>query len=434
MGALTHPSDGLLVFPLKEPRHVGIVELCGCTDLAFHAGGLPGMLPQHAGDHVSFGEPGDRLPSGATADYHLPSGLLVSPRHGGSQLLSPSKFRALVSGREHGFLAALLRSTLRLAEFPYSLAISWRNHRYDTGAGIHRVAVPVVSVGNLTLGGTGKTPMVEWVVRWLLQRGARVTVISRGYGAPDGTANDEAMELAQRLPDVPHLQEPDRVAAAGKAIATSGSQVLVLDDAFQHRRIARDLDLVLLDALEPFGFDHVFPRGTLREPATSLRRADMVILTRAGMLDPPSREAIRQRVAGLAPRADWAEVDFRPHSLRNASGIVEPIASLSGKTVAAFCGVGNPAGFRHTLRMCGCRVIAFREFADHYRYTRADMESLTPWADGLEIEAVLCTHKDLVKLGVDRVGRLPLWAVTIAPEFLAGQAALESRLARLAST
>lgn len=331
-------------------------------------------------------------------------------------------------------MAALLRFALRIAEIPYGLAVHWRNRRYDSGAGVHRAAVPVVSVGNLTLGGSGKTPMVEWVARWFRQRGMRVTVVSRGYGAPEGTANDEAMELAQRLPEVPHLQDPDRVAAAGKAVAKYGCQVLVLDDAFQHRRIARDLDLVLLDALEPFGFDHVFPRGTLREPATGLRRADVVVLTRAGMLEPPSREAIRQRVAGLAPGADWAEVDFRPLAVRNASGVVEPIASLSGKAVAAFCGVGNPAGFQHTLRMCGCQVIAFREFADHYRYTRTDMESLIPWADGLEIEAVLCTHKDLVKLGVDRVGRLPLWAVTIVPDFLAGQAKLESRLARLAST
>jgi tetraacyldisaccharide 4'-kinase len=291
----------------------------------------------------------------------------------------------------------------------------------------------VVSVGNLTLGGTGKTPMVEWIARWFRQRATRVTVISRGYGAKGGSANDEALELAQRLPDVPHVQNPDRVAAARRAVAELGCQVIVLDDAFQHRRIARDLDVVLLDALEPFGFGHVFPRGTLREPVTGLRRADMVILTRAGMLEPPLREAIRQEVARLAPGADWAEVDYRPQSLRNASGRVEPVESQAGKAVAAFCGVGNPEGFRHTLRMCGYRVIAFREFADHYRYARADVESLIAWADGLDVEAVLCTHKDLVKLGIDRLGRRPLWAVTIALEFLAGQAELESRLVPLAS-
>jgi len=371
------------------------------------------------------------LPARQQREYHLPSGDAERFPHGGSRVFSPSEFRALVSGQKRGLKAALLRFGLRLAEIPYSLAVRYRNRRYDTGGGEHRVSVPVVSVGNLTLGGTGKTPMVEWIVRWFRQHETRVTVISRGYGATAGCANDEALELAERLPDVPHLQNPDRLEAARKAIAEFACQVIVLDDAFQHRRIARDLDVVLLDALEPFGFGHVFPRGTLREPVTGLRRADVVVLTRAGMIEGPSREAIRQQVARLAPGSAWAEVDHRPQALRNASGRQESIQTMAGKTVAAFCGVGNPEGFRHTLRMCGLRVIAFREFADHYRYTRADTESLIAWAEGLEVEAVLCTHKDLVKLQTDQLGRRPLWAVTIALEFLTGQAALESRLALL---
>ncbi len=346
-------------------------------------------------------------------------------------MLSPTEFRSLVSGRRRGLDAAVLRFGLRLAEIPYGLAVRWRNRWYDSGGGVHRIPVPVVSVGNLTLGGTGKTPMVEWIARWYRRQGIRVAVVSRGYGAERGSANDEAQELAQRLPDVPHLQNPNRVEAARRAIDQFGCQVVVLDDAFQHRRIARDLDVVMLDALEPFGFGHVFPRGTLREPATGLRRAHVVVLTRAGMLEPQSREVVRQQVARLAPGAAWAEVDHRPQSLRNASGRQESIQTMAGKTVAAFCGVGNPEGFRHTLRMCGSRVIAFREFADHYRYTRADTESLIAWVEGLEVEAVLCTHKDLVKLQMDQLGRQPLWAVTIALEFLTGQAELESRLAPL---
>jgi tetraacyldisaccharide 4'-kinase len=290
----------------------------------------------------------------------------------------------------------------------------------------------VVSVGNLTLGGTGKTPMVEWIARWLQQRGVRAAVISRGYGAAAGSANDEAMELRERLPEVPHLQNPDRVAAARKAVGELGCQAIVLDDAFQHRRIARDLDIVLLDALEPFGFGHVFPRGTLREPISGLRRADLVVLSRAGMLGRPARDAIRQQVAQLAPKAAWAEADHGAQGLRNAGGKQQPIESLARKAVAAFCGVGNPAGFRHTLQLCGYRVIAFREFADHYRYTRAVVESLIAWAENLEVEAVVCTHKDLVKLEIDNIGRRPLWAVKIALEFSVGQADLEAKLSRLA--
>lgn len=347
-------------------------------------------------------------------------------------MYSASEFRALVSGERQGLKAELFRRSLRLAEIPYSLAIWGRNCGYGMGLlPTHRVHVPVVSVGNLTLGGTGKTPMVEWIARWFLQRGMRVAVVSRGYGAKSGRANDEAMELRERLPEVPHVQNPDRVAAAWSAIGEFGCQAIVLDDAFQHRRIARDLDIVLLDASEPFGFGHVFPRGMLREPVSGLRRADLVVLSRAGTLEKPAREAIRQQVAQNAPKAAWAEAEHCAQGLRNASSGQLPIESLAGKSVAAFCGVGNPAGFRHTLQMCGHRVIAFREFADHYRYMRADLESLIAWSEGLDVEAVVCTHKDLVKLGVDCLGRRPLWAVTIALEFLAGQADLETRLAAL---
>ncbi len=347
-------------------------------------------------------------------------------------MLTPSEFRDLVSGRRRGWRSCVARSLLRLLESPYTVAVRWRNRRYDTGgARVHRVEVPVVSVGNLTLGGTGKTPMVEWLARWFGQRGATVGVVSRGYGAKGGGPNDEALELRERLPGVAHVQNPDRVEAARQAIRQTGCQVILLDDAFQHRRIARQLDIVLLDALEPFGFGHVFPRGTLREPVEGLRRADAVLLTRADLLSPPQREQLRCEAARFAPQALWAEVAHAPRALRSASGVERSIASLGGQRIAAFCGLGNPAGFRHTLDVCDYHVADFREFADHYRYSPADIDSLTRWAEGLDIAAVISTQKDLVKLGRERLGRLPLWAVTIALEFLAGQEALEAKLGEL---
>lgn len=325
-----------------------------------------------------------------------------------------------------------MRCGLRLAEVPYTWAVRWRNRRYDTGAAeVHRVDVPVVSVGNLTLGGTGKTPMVEWLARWFRRRDVRVTVISRGYGAEGGSQNDEALELQQKLPDVPHLQDPDRVAAAKRAIEESRCQLILLDDAFQHRRIARDLDIVLLDATEPFGFGHVFPRGTLREPMAGLRRADVVALSRADMLEPPQREEIWRTVRRLAPRAAHIEVTHAAQTLISSSGEEQPLESLRCRPVAAFCGIGNPAAFRHTLDTCGYLVADFREFPDHHPYDRADIESLTRWAGGLDVAAVLCTQKDLVKLGIDRLGRRPLRAIRIGLELLAGQAVLEAKLATL---
>jgi tetraacyldisaccharide 4'-kinase len=347
-------------------------------------------------------------------------------------LRKPSGFRDLVSGRRRGGWAALQRWGLRLAEVPYTWVVRWRNRRYDSRAArIHRVGVPVVSVGNLTLGGTGKTPMVEWLARWFRGHDVRVTVISRGYGAEAGAQNDETRELEARLPDVPHLQNPDRVAAARMAMEEFQCQVILLDDAFQHRRIARDLDLVLLDGLEPFGFGHVFPRGTLREPLCGLRRADVVALSRADLLDPAEREEIWRTVRRHAPQAAHLEVVHAAQSLISAGGQEEPLDRLAGRQVAAFCGIGNPAGFRHTLRTCGYQVIDFREFPDHHPYGPADIESLAAWADQLEVAAVVCTHKDLVKLAIDQLRGRPLRAIRIGLEFLAGREVLEAKLAGL---
>jgi len=308
-----------------------------------------------------------------------------------------------------------------------------RNWRYDSGrAAIHFVSVPVVSVGNLTLGGTGKTPLVEWLARWFRARGVRVAIISRGYGAQAASRNDEALELDERLPDVPHLQNADRVEAAQTAVEEFDCQLILLDDAFQHRRLARALDIVLIDALEPFGFGHVFPRGTLREPLSGLRRAHVVALSRADMLTPEGRDRIRQAVRRYAPHAAWVETTHAPQRLLASGGLEQALATLKGAKVAAFCGIGNPAGFRHTLSRCGCELIDLREFADHYAYQRADVESLTAWARDLSaarnISAVLCTHKDLVKLAVDELGGVPLWAVAIGLEITAGQSELEATL------
>jgi tetraacyldisaccharide 4'-kinase len=286
----------------------------------------------------------------------------------------------------------------------------------------------VVSVGNLTLGGTGKTPMVQWVARWFRKQGVRVTIISRGYGAEEGARNDEAIELEQNLPDVPHLQHPDRVEAAGLAIEQFDTQLIVLDDAFQHRRIARDLDIVLLDATEPFGFGHVFPRGMLREPISGVGRAHVIVLTRSDMVEPVRRTEIRRKIESHAPRAIWAEAIHSPRAFIDAGGVEEPIRSLKGKPVAAFCGIGNPTGFVHTLAVCRCQVESFREFPDHHRYSREDVESLCQWADSLDVAAIVCTHKDLVKLRIHRLGRHPLRAVSIGLKFLSGQTEVETRL------
>jgi tetraacyldisaccharide 4'-kinase len=321
-------------------------------------------------------------------------------------VISPTTFRDLVSGRRRGAAAALLRAALAAASVPYGWAVRRRNRRYDRGAArVFRPGVPVVSVGNLTVGGTGKTPMVEWVVRRLRERGLRVAILSRGY----------------------------RAASAARAVAEFGAEALVLDDGFQHRRLARDLDIVLLDACEPFGFDRLLPRGTLREPVEGLRRAHVVVLSRADMLDAADRESVRRRAAELCPQGAWCEVEHRPAELLGAGGEREPLDAARQARVAAFCGIGNPAGFRHTLAGLGCRIAAWREFPDHHAYAPADVNELDNWARQAQASVVLCTRKDLVKIRASDLGGAPLRAVGVELRFLRGEEAMVAALANVSA-
>lgn len=341
-------------------------------------------------------------------------------------------YRELVSGRWQGPLAAVLRGGLTALEQPYRWATAQRNWRFDRAAeSVCRVDAPVISVGNLTVGGTGKSPFVAWLAQWLVAQGVGVTLISRGYGSRRGGPNDEALELAARLPGVPHLQNRDRVAAARQAVASNPRQVLVLDDAFQHRRLARDLDIVLLDALAPFGYEHLLPRGLLRESVEGLARAHVIGLSRSDAVAAETREWIWRRVGELAPRALRLEIVHRPTRLVAASGAELPTAALQEKPVAAFCGIGNPAGFRHTLQSQGMHLAGWLELPDHCAYGEKEWRDLEDWAGGQCSEQVVCTRKDLVKIGRDTIGGKPLWALEIEMQIASGQADFEGILSGL---
>lgn len=349
--------------------------------------------------------------------------------------MNAASFRDLVSSRRCGWPAEVIRRLLAVASWIYTPIVRGRNAWYDGRfAGVQRVGVPVVSVGNVTLGGTGKTPLVAWLVRWFQARSVRVAIVSRGYKARAGSPNDEALELASKLPGTPHVQNPQRVVAARQAIREHQAELIVLDDAFQHRRIHRDLDVVLLDALEPFGMERMFPRGLLREPLCGLQRAGVVVLSRSDAVSGEQRRAIRRRAEDLAPQALWLEAVQRPCGLMSADGILEDIGRIAGRRIAAFCGIGNPAGFRHTLKTCNCQLVDFREFPDHHAYSPDDVLSLCRWADGLpDLAAVVCTHKDLVKIRGWHLEAVPLWALAIELVITVGGEEFEAKLATLLS-
>ena len=348
-------------------------------------------------------------------------------------ILNPEGYLDLVSGRRRGWLATLQRSLLQLGTVPYATVIAGRNWLFDRHIKrSYAVSVPVISVGNITVGGTGKTPMVSWLAQWLAEQNLRVTLISRGYGSDAEKPNDEALELEQRLPGVPHLLNPNRIKAARRAVEELESQIIVLDDAFQHRRIARDLDLVLVDATNPFGYGHLLPRGTLREPVAALRRADMIAVTRVDLVQEDVLEKLERQLAGYAPQVPRFRVAYQPQHLLNASQQELGLSDLAGRSVAAFCGVGNPQAFRRTLEGCQCEVVDFRAFPDHYPFGPQGIASLTRWLRHLHgIDTVICTHKDLVKISLDQLEEIPLWALTVQPEITSGQPALEERLRKL---
>ncbi len=339
------------------------------------------------------------------------------------------RFLDLVSGRR-GLAAAGLRLVLWLASWFYGLAVRLRNAAYAGGwARTVRAAVPVVSVGNLTVGGTGKTPFVEYLSRFFRDRGYLVAILSRGYGRADGP-NDEALVLEENLPDVPHLQGPDRAALAAIAVEELESEVLLLDDGLQHRRLARDLDIVLLDATCPWGFGYLLPRGLLREPPGSLRRAGAVVLTRCDQAGPADLEALRRRAARLAPGAVLAETVHEPLALVQEGAADSSPEVLRNQTMAGLCGIGNPEAFRRTLADLGARLADFRVYPDHHAYTRQDVEQLRAWARALPADAVVVTtQKDLVKLRLAELGGRPLFALRIGLAFRSGQAELEELLA-----
>jgi tetraacyldisaccharide 4'-kinase len=280
--------------------------------------------------------------------------------------------------------------------------------------------VPVVSVGNLTLGGTGKTPCVEYLARFYRSRDVRVAILSRGYGGAGGP-NDEALVLENNLPDVPHLQGPDRVALAGVAIEELEAELLILDDGFQHRRLARDMDVVLLEATEPFGHGRLFPRGLLREPPSSLRRADAVLITRCDQASDSSVNELTHRIRSLAPGRPVVPTTHAPVAWMQHDHPDRPASAFRGRPVAAFCGIGNPEAFRRTLHDLGVDPIAVRTYPDHHAYTRADVDNLRTWARTQPADAALVTtQKDLVKLRVDRIGERDLLALRIGLEVRPG--------------
>ncbi len=285
----------------------------------------------------------------------------------------------------------------------YSAILSARNRRYDRGVTpVHRAGVPVVSVGNLTAGGTGKTPMVIEVVERMRALRRRPAILTRGYHARPGEASDEVRELRETLPGVPVVVDADRAAGAATAVRVESADCLVLDDGFQHRRLARDLDIVLIDALDPWGGGRLLPAGLLREPVSSLRRAQLAVVSRANQVEADALQAIDARLADVAPHVDVLLANVVAQRVLLLDGTELAMPDLHYHHVLPVCGIGNPTTFvRLVQHEAGCVSEPF-VYRDHHRYSRRDAANIARRAARSGADLVITTRKDWVKLA-------PLW-------------------------
>lgn len=293
----------------------------------------------------------------------------------------------------------------------YGAAAHLRARAYRTGlAKQERLDGVVISVGNLTVGGTGKTPMVAWIAERLAREGKRVGILTRGYGGGESGTSDEVKLLRGRLGEqVPIGVGADR-AAKGRELARQGVEWFVLDDGFQHLRLARNVDIVLIDASNPFGGGHLLPSGRLREPKSALRRANVIVITRSEHA--PAVEAAVRRESQAPIFYARTKLD----GIRRVAGgqMAETVAAADLGPAFAFCGVGNPGAFLADLREWGVQVAGHKFFRDHHRYTAADDVEVLREAEAAGTRALICTEKDFYNLHAIYRGKLPVFYCAIS--------------------
>jgi len=333
------------------------------------------------------------------------------------------------------------RGLLGCAAACYGLVVRARNACYDRGwKKVHHASVPVISVGNITAGGTGKTPFVAWLAREHLE-GHCPAILSRGYGTDPRSGLDDENRLLETLaPGMPIVVDPDRVRAADLAVARHRARVLIMDDGFQHRRLARDLDIVLVDALAPFGGGlarrpcggHLLPRGLLREPLSGLARADLIVLTRTDLVSDDALRELRAELERHGAHAPVVLAAHRPTGVRVVAGEGGGLTleSLADGRWAALCGIGNPEGFRHTLERLGAEIVQFSAFPDHHRYRPDELEALLSSAAASGCLGVVTTEKDAMKLEhlVAAPPPIPLLALEVRMDIASGRELLEERV------
>ncbi len=321
----------------------------------------------------------------------------------------------IISNNKNGLLPIIIKFLLKVLSFLYGFAIIIRNFMYDKNILKQgRVAAKTISIGNITTGGTGKTPAVEAFATELKKLGNNIVIISRGYKGDNQEplvvsngdeilmgskfAGDEAFMLANKLSDIPVVICKDRLKAAEYVEAEFDPDIILLDDSFQHRKIIRDYDIVLIDATNPFGYNHLIPRGLLRESKNSLKRADGFIITR---VDQVSNERLHEIIEELKSFNDLSYIylsNHVPSHLQSINGEKIGLNKLKNKDIIAFSGLGNPRAFESSLEKQDCNLVKHFIFPDHHIYSRGDFKQIVEQFTTENIDYLITTGKDLVKL------------------------------------
>jgi tetraacyldisaccharide 4'-kinase len=328
--------------------------------------------------------------------------------------------------KEKPFWAKLLLLPLCLLSLPYGGVVRARTFLYSKGLlNSKRLPCPVISIGNITLGGTGKTPLVITLAKGLAGRGIPVAVLSRGYKrkgssgpwVSDGQAillspeesGDEPFQMAKALIGVPVLIGKDRFTNGQLALERFGVWGLLLDDGYQHLQLHRDLNLLLIDSQIGFGDHHLLPRGILREPLQHLHRAHLFILTKVEHSE--ACQTLEKMLKELRPSSLIFHSHYEPRGLIGPEGEREELPSLKGRKVLAVSGIANPRYFSFLLNKCGMEIVREMTFPDHHQFTPKDLISIQENAKGLDW--IVTTEKDMVKLRNIRLVHPPLRALDI---------------------
>ncbi|MHC4324980.1 MAG: tetraacyldisaccharide 4'-kinase [Planctomycetota bacterium] len=317
-------------------------------------------------------------------------------------------YRRLISGQSSGFVASILRFLLAIAAIGYSLVVRLRNSLYSKGLlRIHHVDVAVICVGNITVGGTGKTPLVIWLCNLITQnsklktQNCKCAILTRGYKAraeENAGLKDEIAILAESCPEAEVIVNPDRVAGAAEAIDKYAAKVLVMDDGFQHRRLARDLDITAIDATQPFDHAKLLPAGLLREPVSSLKRAGAVVITRCDQVTETQLSELERKLRAINSGIIIGRSIHAPDYVKSMDNKAISIEQLKGKKVFAFCGIGNPDAFLNTIKDLGAELAGSTIYDDHYHYTESCLAGISERAGELGADLILTTQKDWTKV------------------------------------